>query len=258
MAAVPDNAITPKLTLVGAGPGDPELITLKGIKAIREAQVILYDALANAILLDYAQPDALKIYVGKRKDHASYTQPQINKLIVHYAVHFGHVVRLKGGDPFVFGRGYEEIEYARKRGIEVALVPGISSAIAVPELQQIPLTFRGKNESFWVTTATLAGGALSKDLELAARSSATVIVLMGLHKLAEIAALYSSLGKSGMPVAVVQNGSLPTEKIVTGTMETIVEKAALEEIGSPALILIGEVVSLHHPKQPSITKKQLA
>ena len=238
----------PKLTLVGAGPGDPELITLKGIRAIGMAQVILYDALVSEALLEYGQPDALKIFVGKRKDQITYTQQEIDRLIVHYAIHFGHVVRLKGGDSFVFGRGYEEIEYATRHGIAVEVIPGITSAVAVPELQHIPLTLRGITESFWVTTATVAGGAMSEDLQLAARSTATVIVLMGLHKLKEITFLYQSLGKAAIPVAVIQHGSLPREKIVIGTMDSIVEKVEAGRLSAPALIIIGEVVRLSGKK----------
>ncbi|HUX84190.1 MAG TPA: uroporphyrinogen-III C-methyltransferase [Chitinophagaceae bacterium] len=234
-----------KLILVGAGPGDPELITLRGIRALREAQVILYDALANALLLDYAQPDALKIFVGKRRNKAAYTQPEIHRLILHYTTHFGTVVRLKGGDPFVFGRGYEELDFARRQGIAVELVPGISSAIALPALLQIPLTLRGMAESFWVTTATMADGSLSTDLMLAARSTATVIILMGLHKITEIASLYLLLDKGNLPVAVVENGSLPGERVITGTMESIAGQVAGAAVQSPALIIAGSVVTLH-------------
>ncbi len=234
-----------KLILVGAGPGDPELITLRGIRAIREAHVILYDALANAQLLDYAQPDALKIFVGKRRKKAAYSQQEIHRLILHYTAHFGTVVRLKGGDPFVFGRGYEEMDFARSQGIPVEIVPGISSAIALPALQKIPLTLRGMAESFWVATATVADGSLSADLMLAARSTATVIILMGLHKIPEITSLYRLLGKGNLPVGVIENGSLPGERLITGTMDTIADQIAISAIQPPALIIAGPVVTLH-------------
>lgn len=234
-----------KLSLIGAGPGDPELITLKGIKALQSAQVILYDALVHPDLLGYASLESLKIFVGKRKGFKAYTQEEIHELILHYATHYGHVVRLKGGDPFLFGRGYEELAFAQQHGIEVEVIPGISSAIAVPELQHIPVTLRGISESCWITTGTLADGQLSNDLQLAAHSSATIVVLMGVHKLPEIVALYHHLKKEHMPVAIIQNGSLPNEKIVTGYMHDILEKASAAAIESPAIIVIGEVVKTH-------------
>jgi len=135
---------TPKLTVVGAGPGDPDLITLKAVKALASADVVLYDALINEELLTYA-PDAEKIFVGKRKGCYAYRQDQINELIVSRAKSHGHVVRLKGGDPFIFGRGAEEIDYVQQFDIETAMVPGISSSFAVPAYQGIPLTKRGSN-----------------------------------------------------------------------------------------------------------------
>ncbi|MFN0050113.1 MAG: uroporphyrinogen-III C-methyltransferase, partial [Cytophagales bacterium] len=167
--------IIPRLTLVGAGPGDPELITLKGIKAIQNADVILYDALANDELMEYARPSTPFVFVGKRRGSCAFSQDEINQLIVENAFKYGHVVRLKGGDPFVFGRGYEEIEFAKAFNMPVAIVPGISSSIAVPEMQMIPLTARGVNESFWVTTGTTKNGDVSKDILLAAQSSATIV-----------------------------------------------------------------------------------
>jgi len=236
--------INPKLTLVGAGPGDAELITLKGIKALRAADVILYDALVNKELLEYAA-DVPAIFVGKRAGNHELPQEGINELIVQSALTYGHVVRLKGGDPFVFGRGHEEIEYAQSFGIETAVVPGISSSIAVPELQSIPLTRRGVSESFWVLTGTTRAGQLSADLQLAAQSNATAIILMGVHKLAEITALYGAHGRGTLPVAVIQNGSLPQERIVVAEVDTIVDVVQRENIGAPAIIVIGEVVRTH-------------
>ena len=154
----------PYLTLVGAGPGDPELFTLKGVKALSTADVVLYDALVNKDLLDYAPAKAQKVFVGKRAGKHSLKQEEINELIVEYAFNYGHVVRLKGGDPFVFGRGHEEIAYAAAFGIDSSVVPGISSSIAVPEMQKIPVTARGYSESFWVVTGTTKEGELSKDI----------------------------------------------------------------------------------------------
>ena len=233
-----------KLTLVGAGPGDPDLITLKGVRALKEADVVMYDALVHPDLLNHCRPDALKVYVGKRRGAYSCMQEDINPLIVHYARQYGHVVRLKGGDSFVFGRGFEEIEFARQHGIETAVVPGLSSSYAVPASAGIPLTTRGVSESFWVVTGTTKAGQLSADLHLAAQSSATVVVLMGMHKLAEIMALFSNHGKADTPVAIIQNGTLSEERIVVGQVQDIQQKAADGRIDNPAIIVIGEVAAL--------------
>ncbi|NEU67363.1 uroporphyrinogen-III C-methyltransferase [Spirosoma agri] len=233
-----------KLTLVGAGPGDPDLITVKGIRALQQADVVMYDALVHPDLLDHCRPDALKVYVGKRRGAYSCVQEDINPLIVHYAQQYGHVVRLKGGDSFVFGRGYEEIEFARQYGIETAVIPGISSSYAVPASAGIPLTTRGLSESFWVVTGTTKAGQLSTDLRLAAQSSATVVVLMGMHKLAEIMAVFAEVGKTDTPVAIIQNGTLPDERTVVGNVQTILEKVTESGVGNPAIIVVGEVAAL--------------
>jgi uroporphyrin-III C-methyltransferase len=237
--------IHPKITLVGAGPGDPELITLKGINALRQADVVLYDALANSELLDFAPANALKIYVGKRAGKHSLRQEEINELLVQSALKYGHAVRLKGGDPFVFGRGYEEVEHARNAGIEVTIVPGISSAVALPGLQGVPLTHRGASESFWVLTGTTKEEQLSDDLHLAAQSSATLVILMGVQKLRFITEVLAGYGKAGLPAMVVQNGSTPIEKTVVGTVETLADLATEQGIGTPGIIVVGEVVGLH-------------
>ena len=247
---------TPYVTLVGAGPGDPELISVKGMKAIQKADVILYDSLLGKELLEYAPIGCPKIYVGKRGGCSSISQDEINELIVRCANQYGHVVRLKGGDSFVFGRGYEEVSYVEKQGIETLVIPGISSSISVPALEGIPLTVRGVNESFWVTTATLRSGELSNDIHLAANSSATIVILMGLHKIAEIMEVFKNNGKYDVPVAVIQNGSLPDQKIALGTVNTIVEEVHKKELAAPAIIMIGEVVSLHkHYSKQHVLRK---
>ncbi|MFC4722371.1 uroporphyrinogen-III C-methyltransferase [Geojedonia litorea] len=234
--------IIPKLTVVGAGPGDPELITLKAIKTIEAANVILYDALINEVLLDYASPNAELIFVGKRKGCYAYQQEQINELIVSRAKSHGHVVRLKGGDPFVFGRGAEEIDYAKQFGIETYMVPGISSALAVPAYQGIPLTKRGSSESFWVITGTTKAHQISSDINLAAKSTATIVILMGMGKLDQIMEIFASEGKQQTSVAIIQNGTTKEEKIGLGTVETICEIVKAQQLSNPAIIVIGEVV----------------
>lgn len=236
------NHKNPKLTVVGAGPGDPDLITLKAIKAIESANVILYDALINEALLGYASPEAELIFVGKRKGCYAYQQEQINELIVSRAHSHGHVVRLKGGDPFIFGRGAEEIDYVRQFDIETYVVPGISSSFAVPAYQGIPLTKRGASESFWVITGTTKSHQLSTDVILAAQSTATVVILMGMGKLAEIVEVFKAQNKHNMAVAVIQNGTTEQEKVGFGTIDTIVNVVEKNQLSSPAIIVIGDVV----------------
>lgn len=235
--------INPKLTVVGAGPGDPDLITLKAIKAIQSADVILYDALVNDVLLEYASKTAELIFVGKRKGCYAYQQSQINELIIERALRCGHVVRLKGGDPFIFGRGAEELEYAKEYAIEVAVVPGISSAAAVPAYQGIPLTKRNASESFWVITGTTKSHHISGDIALAAKSTATVVILMGMGKLAEIVKIFSSEGKANTAVAVIQNGTRKDENVGIGSINTIEAIVEEKQLSTPAIIIIGEVVN---------------
>jgi uroporphyrin-III C-methyltransferase len=233
-----------KLTLVGAGPGDPDLITLKGLKALQGADAILYDSLANEALLGHAKKGCKLLYVGKRHGCKSAKQEAIHDLIVHCAKKYGHVVRLKGGDPFVFGRGYEEYEHALRHGITVEVVPGISSCISVPSDAGIPVTHRGLSEGFWVTTGTLKTGEISSDIYLAAQSNATVIILMGLHKIEKIVQIFEERGKSEMPSAVIQSGSLPSKRVVAGPVSEIAGLARKAELTSPAIIVMGEVARL--------------
>jgi uroporphyrin-III C-methyltransferase len=241
---------TPKLTVVGAGPGDEDLITLKGVNALKDAAVVLYDALVNPLLLKHA-PQAEHIFVGKRKGYQRFGQDDINALIVQKAFAYGHVVRLKGGDSFVFGRGAEEMEYAAQHGLETAVVPGISSAMGVPALQNIPLTKRGEAESFWVITGTTKDNSLSKDVELACQSTATVVILMGMSKLPQIVALFIAAGKAELPVAIIQNGTTLQEKIAIGVVSTIEEEVRKNGLSNPAVILLGTVVN-HRKKMGAI------
>ncbi|HEY0742533.1 MAG TPA: uroporphyrinogen-III C-methyltransferase [Chryseosolibacter sp.] len=233
----------PKVTLVGAGPGDAELITLKGIKALQSANVVLYDALVSEEILALIPANIPKLSVGKRAGAHSYSQSEINELIVEMAYVYGHVVRLKGGDSFVFGRGGEELEFAAKNGLQTAVVPGISSALAVPAALNIPVTMRGISESFWVVTGTTMSGKLSDDVALAAKSTATIVILMGLNKLQEIVTLFTQQGKENTPIAIIQNGTLESQKNIVATVGTVVEKFTATPLGGPAIIVIGEVVA---------------
>lgn len=235
-----------KLSLVGAGPGDAELITLKALRVIGEADVLLYDSLANESFLKYAKPACIIKYVGKRCGQHSLTQNKINNLIVEMAEQHGHVVRLKGGDCFVFGRAEEEIMAASKAGICIEVIPGISSALAVPASISIPMTSRGRSESFWVITGTTKSGAISKDIEMAAKSSATVVLLMAMTKIKTIMEIFIRNGKQNLPVAIIQNGTTANEQFVVGCVGDIVQKALDNHLGHPAVIILGEVVRLHN------------
>lgn len=232
----------PKVTLLGAGPGDPELITLKGILALNKADVVLYDALIDPVLLKHAPAQAIKIFVGKRVGKHSLPQEDTNKLCVENALKHGHVVRLKGGDPFVFGRGSEEIDYIEAFGIPTEVISGISSSVAVPAQVGIPVTKRGVSESFWVITGTTSSGEISRDIALAAQSTATVVILMGTKKLTEIVSLYQQYDRNDLPIAIIQNGTTKEEKLVAGYIDDILIKAENAKIAAPAIIIIGEVV----------------
>ena len=234
--------IFPKVTLVGAGPGDPDLITVKGVKSLKQANVVLYDALINRELLKLVPKEAKTIFVGKRKGFISHSQDEINEMMVQKAFQYGHVIRLKGGDPFIFGRGAEEIDYIESFGIETEVISGISSAIAVPANQGITLTKRGISESFWVITGTTLDKELSNDVFLAAQSTATVVILMGMDKLKEIVGIFKKFNKSEIPIAIIQNGTTKNEKIGVGTIDSILEIVETQKLASPAIIVIGEVV----------------
>ena len=247
---------SPKLTLVGAGPGDPELITLKGVKALQDADVVLYDALANPALLEHASPWTRKIFVGKRKGQHALSQEEINALITSLPFKYGHVVRLKGGDPFLFGRGMEEIEVAHALGIEVEYVPGVSSAIAVPGLAGIPVTHRDVSKSVWIVSGTSSSGEITADLQHAAKSQATVVILMGVGMLEEIVTIFKQEGKQESLVAVIQNGSLENQQIATGTIASIVDIVAQRQIGPPAIIVIGSVVNFYKGNSETVERDE--
>ncbi len=233
------------LYLTGAGPGDPELITVKAIRILKMADVILYDALVNDELLGYASPAALKIFVGKRFGCHALSQQEINMLIIEHGLKYKNIVRLKGGDPFVFGRAQEEIDAARSAGMQVEIVPGVSSALAVPASAMIPLTCRGVNESFWVATGTTKTGDISSDVYLAAQSSATIVLLMAMSKLEKIVDIFIAAGKRHTPVAIIQDGTTLKQRIITGAINDIALKAAYAGITNPAIIIIGDVVNIN-------------
>lgn len=240
---IPVISSSPELILVGAGPGDPELITLKAYRVLQAAAVILYDNLANTALLDMAPSSCEKIYVGKLPYGAYTPQETIHELIREKAFALGRVVRLKGGDPFIFGRGFEEMIFAREQGIAVSYIPGISSMQAAG-LSAIPLTHRAVSESIWVVTGTKKDGALSADLRLAMKSKATVVIYMGMKKLAEIAHAYKEEGLADTPAAIIRYASLPEQQVASGKVSELPELAARYGLTHPAIIIIGAVAGL--------------
>jgi uroporphyrin-III C-methyltransferase len=243
-----------KVIFVGAGPGDRDLITVKGVKALRAAQVVLYDALLSTELFDYCKTNCKFIYVGKRKGKKEFSQDEMNKLLVFYATRFKIVVRLKGGDPNVFGRGHEEATFVEAFGFETETIPGVSSAMAAPNAAGIPLTKRGVNESFWVVTGTLSNGEMSADIRLAAQSSATLVIMMGVSHLPEISKLVRQFRSAAEPMAIIQNATFKEEKIVVATASTIESIAASHQIGTPAVIVIGQVVNESRSVRNTILK----
>jgi uroporphyrin-III C-methyltransferase len=247
---------TNKLILIGAGPGAEDLITLRAAERLQKAKVILYDALVNEKLLDLA-PNALKIYVGKRGGQPSFSQEKINQLIVSYALVYGEVIRLKGGDPFIFGRGLEEIFFAKRHGIETEVIPGISSATGLTALNQISLTHRGVADGFWVLTASKKENRFNEDLKLAAQSNSTVVILMGISKLEEIATEFLIAGKNDTPVLIIQNGSTPQERVVVSEIKNLVSVAQEEHIQSPAIIVVGEVVDAYSQLENTVAELSL-
>lgn len=233
--------------LTGAGPGDPELLTVKAHRLIASADVILYDNLVNPEILEAVKSDALLIYVGKEDKRHTIPQEEINVMLAHYASQYSVVVRLKGGDPLVFGRGGEEALFLAERGIDFEIVPGVTSAIAVPAYAGIPVTHRGINTSFRVITGHQAthdkwGNGAGFDAGVL-RENETLVILMGLHGLDKI---IPSLINNGVlpttPCAIIENGTRKNQRCVTATLETIIE--ASRGIGSPAIIVIGETVLL--------------
>ena len=235
--------------LVGAGPGDPELITVRGLRCLRQADVVVYDRLVDARLLAEAPPAARRVYAGKSPGRQALRQQEIDALLVRQARAGRVVVRLKGGDPFVFGRGGEEALACAAAGVAWEAVPGVTSAVAVPGLAGIPLTQRGVAASFAVVTGHCAG---ADRLDWAALSRVeTLVVLMGAARLGEIAALLASHGKPpGTPVAIVENGTREDERVLTGTLGDIAKIAAAAGLASPATIVIGEVVRLRQVLAP--------
>ncbi|MFA4977878.1 MAG: uroporphyrinogen-III C-methyltransferase [Sphingobacterium sp.] len=234
---------TTSLFIVGSGPGDPELLTVKAYKAIENAQVILYDNLINKEILQIADKNCLKHYVGKHPYGKYVPQEEINRLILHYCERYERVVRLKGGDPYLFGRGFEEWLTVQNRSINMTYIPGISSMQGAG-LNDIPLTHRGVSEGVWALTGMKKDGSLSADLALAVQSRSTVVIYMGMRKLDEIARTYVLHSKGETAAAIIQHASLPQQRQVRCKVKDLVRISKEHQIGHPAIIIIGDVVDL--------------
>ncbi|EFU70756.1 multifunctional enzyme siroheme synthase CysG [Aliarcobacter butzleri JV22] len=234
----------PKVYLTGAGPGDVELLTLKAVKAIQNADILIYDRLVNPEILELAKKKCELIYVGKEDKKHTLPQEDINELIYQASLKYENVVRLKGGDPFVFGRGAEEALYLKQRGIKFEIIPGITSAIAVPAYAGIPVTHRGLTTSFRVVTGHENPKKKISQIEWETfLNDETIIFLMGYHNIEIISSKLLSLGKrKDYPCAVISKGTTTEQKVVVGTLEDIVEKS--KDLPTPVMIVIGEVVNL--------------
>ena len=235
-----------KVYLVGSGPGDPDLITVKATKCLQQADVILYDRLVNPVLLDYGRHDAELIFCGKEPGNHCVSQEAIHELLVEKAMEGKTIVRLKGGDPFIFGRGGEEAMILAEYGIEFEVVPGITSGIAAPAYAGIPVTYRDISQTFAVVTGHCVNGKPRNiRWDYLSHGVDTLAVYMGIKNLPYICRQLKLCGKDpNTPVAVIQQGTTSEQRTVLGTLETIVNIVEEDRITNPAMILIGEVVNL--------------
>ena len=235
-----------RVFLVGAGPGDPELLTLRAVRLLQQAHVIVYDHLVSSAVLDFVSPTAERIYAGKRRNEHTMRQEQINALLIKLALEGKQVVRLKGGDPFIFGRGGEELQALAKHDIAFEVVPGVTAAAGVSSYAGIPLTHRDYAQSCLFVTGHLKDGSADLDWPSLVRANQTVVIYMGLGGLPEICRQMMAHGASpDLPIAVVQDGTITTQKVVTGTLADMPGRVAQARLKSPCLTIIGEVVKLH-------------
>jgi uroporphyrin-III C-methyltransferase len=248
--------MTGLVILVGAGPGDPDLITLKGVKALAAADVVVYDRLVTPELLDLCPPQAERVYVGKEPGRPTVTQDQINDVLVDRASQGSTVVRLKGGDPFVFGRGGEEVLACAAAGVAVQVVPGVSSATAAPAAAGVPVTLRDVARSFAVITASTAHGDGTPDLGPVSAAVDTLVLLMAAGGLAEICSGLIDAGRpADEPAALVMWATTPEERTVVGTLADLPALAAAAGIGPPATLIVGRVAAL--PRQVGALSQDL-
>lgn len=233
--------------IVGAGPGDPELLTFKALRLMQQADIVFYDALVSPQVLDLCRRDADKVYVGKKRSNHAVAQLGINELLVNAAKEGRRVVRLKGGDPFIFGRGGEEIESLRAHNIPYQVVPGITAANAAASYAGIPLTHRDHSQSVRFVTGFLKAGAPNGNFKNFLNTDETVVFYMGLHSLARLTEGLIDAGRAAdTPIAIVSNASMPNQQVLTGTVGTIVKLQQQAQLPTPALLIMGDVVALHH------------
>jgi len=242
--------------IVGSGPGDPELLTLKAYKVLSKADVVLFDNLVNRDLLDILPKHCIKRYVGKKPFGEYVSQADINELIAYYCTRYAAVVRLKGGDPYIYGRGFEEWAVAKQVGVRIAYVPGVTSMQGVG-MWDIPLTHRGTSEGVWVLTGMKRDGSIASDLSLAVQSNSTVVIYMGMRKLSEIARTYVMYGKGDTPAAIVQDATKPDGRRVTCAVRDLVRCSREANMCSPAIIIIGEVVALNEAVTSFLVKRNV-
>jgi len=238
-----------RVWLVGAGPGDPELLTIKALKALQAAEVVVHDGLVSDEILDLAPPSARRISVAKRKSRHSYSQDEINRMLTAFALEGLNVVRLKGGDPFIFGRGGEELEACREAGVECLIVPGVTAALAAGASAGAPLTHRGSAQAVtFVTGHAAKGGEPDLDWESLAKANQTVVIYMGLSMAAPIAARLMGAGRAGStPALIVENASRADERRIVTTLAGLAEAAA--GLSGPALLIVGEAMALAQSSQ---------
>ena len=233
--------------LVGAGSGDPELLTLKALRVMQSADVVLYDSLVSEDILDMCEPTAEKIFVGKRRANHALPQEGINELLVKHALAGKTVVRLKGGDPFIFGRGGEELQEVVRHGIFFESIPGITAASAAASSTGIPLTHRDHAQAVKFVTAYKKSGAPNNNYDEHLDSTQTVVFYMGLHQLDELTEGLIAAGRdSATPFAVISHASLPTQQLLIGTLGSIAKQQAEAKLPTPALLIMGDVVTLYH------------
>ncbi len=233
--------------LIGAGSGDPELLTLKAWRVMQRAEVVLYDSLVSEDILDMCASTAEKIFVGKRRANHALPQESINELLVKHALAGKMVVRLKGGDPFIFGRGGEELQEVVRHGIHFESIPGITAASAAASRTGIPLTHRDHAQSVKFVTACKKNGAPNNDYSELMDSSQTVVFYMGLHRLHEMTQGLIAAGRdSETPFAIISHASMPTQQVLIGTLSDIADQQAEAKLPTPALLIMGDVVTLYH------------
>ncbi|MEM8498618.1 MAG: siroheme synthase CysG [Pseudomonadota bacterium] len=244
--ATQDFSKTGEVYLVGAGPGDPELLTLRALRLMQQADVVFYDRLVADDIMELVRRDAQRIYVGKERANHSTPQAEINELLLQYALEGKRVLRLKGGDPFIFGRGGEEIEHLAANGVDFQVVPGITAAAACASYSGIPLTHRDHAQSVRFITGHLKQGQLELSWSELLDEQQTLVFYMGLHAASTISQQLIAHGRSACtPTAIVESGSIPAQRVVVASLEMLPRALEEHNIRSPAVIIIGSVVQLH-------------